>query len=81
MESGGGNQVNCVVSLIQAECCQRVIRCCQSDYSEPVLVLPLIEWQDGYDAHSFSKTNRGSSWIKIVTIAEPHDHKNKPEVS
>jgi len=81
VESGEGNKFNCVLSLMQAECSQRVIRRCQRDYTEPVLVLLITEWQDGYDAHSFSKTNRGSSWIKIVTIAEPHEHKNSPEVS
>lgn len=70
-----------VHSVMQSESSQRVLRRCDKDYKEPVLIILLKEWQDGYDPHSFSKTNRGSSWIKIVTISEPHEHKNGPEVS
>jgi hypothetical protein len=70
-----------VRTLMQSECCQRVIQKCKGLYKEPVLILLLKEWQDGYDPHSFSKANRGSAWIKMMTIAEPHDQRNSPEVS
>lgn len=77
----GKDTFSTVRSVMQSESSQRVLRKCVKDYKEPVLVLLLKEWQDGYDPHSFSKTNRGSSWIKVITIAEPHEHKNCPEVS
>jgi hypothetical protein len=70
-----------VRSLIQSECSQRIIQRCKQLYKEEVLILQLKEWQDGYDPHSFSKTNRGSAWIKLVTIAEPHENRNDPDVS
>jgi hypothetical protein len=69
-----------VRTLMQSECCQRIVQKCKGLYKEPVLILFLKEWQDGYDPHSFSKANRGSAWIKMVTIAEPHEHRNSPEV-
>jgi hypothetical protein len=70
-----------VRSLMQSECSQRIIERCKHMYNEEVLILQIKEWQDGYDPHSFSKTNRGSAWIKLVTIAEPHDNRNDPDVS
>lgn len=66
--------------VINSPVCQRVIRKCQQMYVVPVLILFLKEWQDGYDPHSFSKTNRGSAWVKTITISEPHEHKNQAEV-
>jgi hypothetical protein len=71
---------NNVRTLMQSECCQRIIQKCKCLYKEPVLILFLKEWQDGYDPHSFSKANRGSAWIKMITIAEPHEHRNCREV-
>ena len=70
-----------VRTLIQSRSSQRVLRTCQHLYTEPVLVLFLKEWQDGYDPHAMSKNNRGSCWIKVVTISEPHDHRNCAQVS
>lgn len=37
------------------------------------------EWQDGYDPHAYSKANCGSSWVKTVTISEPHENKNNAQ--
>ena len=45
-------------------------------YSHEVLVLWLVEWWDGYDPHGFSKTNRGSAWVKVVTFVPPANHQN-----
>jgi hypothetical protein len=70
-----------VRSLMQSEHCQRIIRKCQELYDEPVLILLLKEWQDGYDPRSFSKANRGSAWLKTTTISEPHENRNGREVS
>jgi hypothetical protein len=70
-----------VRTCMQSKNSQEKLKLCLHQYEEPVLVLFLKEWQDGYDPHSFSKTNRGSCWVKIMTIAEPHDHRNSPEVS
>lgn len=67
-------------TVMEADASQAVIQRCKNAYDEPVLVLLLREWQDGYDPRSFSKKNRGSCWIKTVTIAEPHEHSNGPEV-
>jgi hypothetical protein len=71
---------NPVRTTMQSEDSQCKLQVCMRRYKEPVLVLFLKEWQDGYDPHSFSKTNRGSCWVKLITIAEPHDHRNSPEV-
>lgn len=69
-----------VRSVMQSPKCQQVIQACTNKYDVPVLILFLKEWQDGYDPHSFSKANRGSVWIKTITISEPHEHKNQSEV-
>lgn len=71
---------NPVRTTMQSKDSQRKLSVCRVRYDEPVLVLFLKEWQDGYDPHRFSKANRGSCWIKVITIAEPHDHRNSPEV-
>ena len=76
-EGDNGN----VQSLMQSRRCQQILRDCKDLYSEPVVVLFLKEWQDGYDPHSFSKANRGSAWLKTCTISEPHGHKNSSQVS
>ena len=65
---------------MQSPKCQRIIRDCKDKYDVPVLIVFLKEWQDGYDPHFFSKANRGSVWVKTITISEPHDHKNESEV-
>jgi hypothetical protein len=78
---GEENKLRTVLTVMQAECSQRVLQKCTKEYDEPVLIILLREWQDGYDPHAMSKINRGSAWVKIVTISEPHDHKNGPEVS
>lgn len=70
-----------VRTLMQSRSSQRVLRKCQDLYNEPVLVLFLKEWQDGYDPHAMSKKNRGSCWVKVVTISEPHDDRNSAQVS
>lgn len=81
-----------VRTLMQSAVSQRVINECKFSYGDlnsrnckagdgSVLILLLKEWQDGYDPHSFSKANRGSCWVKLVTIAEPHDNRNGTEVS
>jgi hypothetical protein len=67
-------------SIMQSPKCQRIIRDCKDKYDVPVLIVFLKEWQDGYDPHSFSKANRGSVWVKTITISEPHEHKNESEV-
>jgi hypothetical protein len=69
-----------VRTLTQSRSSQAVLRQCQDLYNEPVLVLFMKEWQDGYDPHAMSKNNRGSCWVKLVTISEPHTHRNSPEV-
>jgi hypothetical protein len=81
IEQRDGDNRDPVRTSMQSENSQRKLRLCLHLYKEPVLVLFLKEWQDGYDPHSFSKTNRGSCWVKLITIAEPHDHRNSPEVS
>lgn len=40
-------------------------------YQSPCLVLWITEWSDGYDPHGFSKKNRGSAWVKVVTFVPP----------
>ena len=69
-----------VRSVMQSQFCQQMLKVIQGLYEEPVLVLFLKEWQDDYDPHSRSKANRGSAWVKTVTIAEPHDNKNNAQV-
>jgi hypothetical protein len=69
-----------VRTVMQSPKCQRIIRDCNNKYDVPVLIVFLKEWQDGYDPHSFSKANRGSVWVKTITISEPHEHKNQSEV-
>jgi hypothetical protein len=80
LKCGEGNHDVAIRTVMEAETSQGVIQRCKNAYNEPVLVLLLREWQDGYDPHAFSKKNRGSCWIKTVTIAEPHKHSNGPEV-
>lgn len=70
-----------VTTLMQSAFCQRLVTKCEATYQEPVLLLFLKEWQDGYDPNSFSKSNRGSAWVKTITISEPHEHRNDVEVS
>ena len=36
-----------------------------------VLNIMLTEWSDGFDMMASAKSNRGSSWIKTVTIGSP----------
>lgn len=76
------SDTSAVRSLTQSRKCQRVLRYWKSEYTkEPTVFLFLKEWQDGYDPHSFSKSNRGSAWLKTCTIAEPHDDRNGSQVS
>lgn len=70
-----------VRTLMQSKSSQKILHMCQDLYNEPVIVLFLKEWQDGYDPHAMSKNNRGSCWVKLVTISEPHGNRNSPEVS
>jgi hypothetical protein len=70
-----------VRTLMQSISSQRVLRTCQDLFTEPVLVLFLTEWQDGYDPHAMSKNNRGSCWVKVITISETHDGRNCAQVS
>jgi hypothetical protein len=70
-----------VRTLMESKSSQRILHMCRDLYQEPVIVLFLKEWQDGYDPHAMSKNNRGSCWVKLVTIAEPHDNRNSPQVS
>jgi hypothetical protein len=70
-----------VKSLMQSRTCQRIIKDCKLMYAEkPVVILLLKEWQDGYDPHAFSKSNRGSAWLKTCTISEPHGDRNGRQV-
>lgn len=76
------SDTSAVRSLMQSRKCQRLLRDWKSEYTkEPTVFLFLKEWQDGYDPHSFSKSNRGSAWLKTCTIAEPHDDRNGSQVS
>ena len=41
-------------------------------YSTPVIALWGVEWSDDFEPNSQAKQNRGSAWVKTVTIATPH---------
>jgi hypothetical protein len=36
-----------------------------------VICLTIMEWSDGFDMMASAKSNRGSSWIKTITISAP----------
>ena len=37
------------------------------------LCLYVVEWSDAFEPSSSAKSNRGSVWLKTVTISPPHD--------
>ena len=45
--------------------------------SDNVLCLYITEWSDGFEPSSCTKNNRGSCWIKTVTIAPPPSQLHK----
>lgn len=48
----------------------------KADYNVPVIPLLITEWSDDYDPNGSNKNNRGSVWIKQVTISIPHETRN-----
>lgn len=45
--------------------------------AEKVLCLYIIEWSDAFEPSSCTKNNRGSCWIKTITIAPPSSKNNR----
>ena len=48
-----------------------------SRYGLPSLHVWLTEWSDDFDPNTSSKSNRGSVWIKTLTISAPPEHVNR----
>lgn len=66
-----------VSNIAESEYCRARLREIEKLYPDgPVLVVWMLEWSDGYDPHGFSKANRGSSWIKVVTFVPPPKYYN-----
>jgi hypothetical protein len=62
----------CTASISQSTRAQRILR--NAEKLHPgikVLPLYLIKWSDGFEPSNSIKSNRGSCWIKTVTISPP----------
>ena len=66
-----------VATIVESKYCRTRLKELESLYNNrTVLVLWILEWSDGYDPHGFSKSNRGSAWIKVVTFVPPVKYSN-----
>ena len=61
-----------VQQLGQAPQFQKLYENARTLYSTPVLALWGVEWSDDFEPNTQAKQNRGSAWVKTVTIATPH---------
>ena len=78
---GHGCSVDCVIprkpdepviSISQSDRAQRILH--NSKLMSPdddVMVLYLVEWSDGFEPSISVKSNRGSCWLKTITISPP----------
>ena len=41
--------------------------------NEPILILPITEWSDDFEPNTQEKQNRGSVWVKCITVGLRHD--------
>ncbi|MFO0446392.1 MAG: hypothetical protein ACK51L_01875 [bacterium] len=61
-----------VMSISQSARAQRILRNAERSHTNiKVLPLYLIEWSNGFEPSNSIKSNRGSCWIKTVTISPP----------
>lgn len=78
---GHGCSVDCVkqrkldepvISMSQSDRAQRILQNSKLMSSDDdVMVLYLVEWSDGFEPSISVKSNRGSCWLKTVTISPP----------
>jgi len=63
-----------VMKVSQSERAQRILRNAESLHDGTnVLTLYLFEWSDGFEPSSSIKGNRGSCWMKSITISPPEN--------
>lgn len=78
---GHGCSVDCVternpdepvISISQSDRAQRILQNSKLMSSDDdVMVLYLVEWSDGFEPSISVKSNRGSCWLKTITISPP----------
>lgn len=80
---GHGLPVDCIKShdsalpvskITESPAAQRILENCKAMHGDKeVLCLYLTEWSDGFEPSMSCKGNRGSCWIKSITISPPHE--------
>lgn len=78
---GHGCSVDCVmpkkpdepvIHISQSDRAQRILQNSKLVFpGEDVMVLYLVEWSDGFEPSISVKSNRGSCWLKTITISPP----------
>jgi hypothetical protein len=61
-----------VISISQSDRAQGILQNSKLMFSDnDIMVLYLVEWSDGFEPSISVKSNRGSCWLKTVTISPP----------